>query len=733
MFRHPPTVINKLWSRIPERPPLQEGQHECDICRARFMDPNNFIRHRGNCRKKTVEEVEENEKEFYNMIEKNQKEKENLKNNDQSVDMENDETEEIIKPTQAKKQCRSRSKKRNWTVSKKRRRNISSSSEPTSKVYVKQKVDVNDLSKSGDKMENVEFYKNVLNKYKTVEKPAPKDEEATHESSTNNSTLSAESRHAPDTDFKVSHNTETGIEGSSEGSLPSINIPVPRYLLCSRNKLMQPEELNEDIKEDGDDSKNVEKNRSAQVSTAEKKSEICDEATSDGDGGSGGEEDGREVGDECNKSSPSPTTRNNPPELNQENEENGNSHKTPHQRHGSKLNRTSTNACSSPKGKKKNEVGSNVETEDNQEDVHKGRPSKYFTRMSTRSCSSDVTNQAIGEGGSKSEISDKPSRMLTRSQKNSAPVDNAENNDETKTASEEEDENDAFYSCKICMQTFKDHVEYKKHKISCTKISKKHQCSKCGKSFTQRNLLNQHFDYRHTDKPKRFMCEPCGKTFELKKTMQEHNLRLHNEKGKKYLCDFCSRLFWHFGEFTVHCASHTGIKPFKCGRCGEASFASSERLTKHLKRCGISGNIQCNKCGKGFSDQLALAKHIKDVHEEGTKWHCPFCTFTYNSEGGYYQHLRTKHGVGRNGKRLSDVLIEKLASERKSAEETSSSQSSQDTSQNEDTKNNSNATPNDENEGKTSELSKVDGTVMLHHLLVRKRKIQHLRLQNQRK
>ena len=154
-------MINKLWSRIPERPPLQEGQRECDICRARFLDPNNFIRHRGNCRKKTVEEVEENEKEFYHMIEKNQKEKETLNNNDQSVDMENDESEEIIKPTQAKKQRRSRSKKRNWTVSKKRRRKISSSSEPTCKVYVKQKVDVNDLSKSGDKMENVEFYKNM--------------------------------------------------------------------------------------------------------------------------------------------------------------------------------------------------------------------------------------------------------------------------------------------------------------------------------------------------------------------------------------------------------------------------------------------------------------------------------------------------------------------------------------------------------------------------------------------
>ena len=56
---------------------------------------------------------------------------------------------------------------------------------------------------------------------------------------------------------------------------------------------------------------------------------------------------------------------------------------------------------------------------------------------------------------------------------------------------------------------------------------------------------------------------PCGKSFELKKTLQEHNHRLHDAAGGKY--DFCSRSFWHLGEFTVHCALHTGVKPFKCG------------------------------------------------------------------------------------------------------------------------------------------------------------------------
>ena len=235
--------------------------------------------------------------------------------------------------------------------------------------------------------------------------------------------------------------------------------------------------------------------------------------------------------------------------------------------------------------------------------------------------------------------------------------------DETKSASEKEDEQDEeYFSCKICSQTFKNHTMFKKHKVTCTKIKKKHSCTKCGKTFYQPSLLTQHFNYRHMDKPKKFVCSPCGKSFELKKSLQEHNHRLHDADGNKYLCDFCSRSFWHLGEFTVQCASHTGVKPFKCDHCRQRSFASSERLTKHLKICS-QNMVQCNKCGKGYSNQSQLSAHIKDVHETDHKWICPFCKLTYNSEGGYYRHLRIKHGVGRNGKKLSTALIEQMSKE----------------------------------------------------------------------
>ena len=110
--------------------------------------------------------------------------------------------------------------------------------------------------------------------------------------------------------------------------------------------------------------------------------------------------------------------------------------------------------------------------------------------------------------------------MQTRSQSQVELAGNENKGDETKSVSEKDDEEDEdYFSCKICSQSFKNHNMFKKHKVTCTKIKKKHACSKCGKSFSQPSLLTQHFDYRHTDKPKEFVCTPCRKSFKLKKSI----------------------------------------------------------------------------------------------------------------------------------------------------------------------------------------------------------------------
>ena len=222
-------------------------------------------------------------------------------------------------------------------------------------------------------------------------------------------------------------------------------------------------------------------------------------------------------------------------------------------------------------------------------------------------------------------------------------------------AKESEDES---YKCNICDKVFQSCDDYKEHKKNCTKIPKKHVCSKCSKRFTARSYFQQHYDYQHTDKPKRFQCKPCKRSFELEKTLKEHNQRLHNKGDPKYLCDFCSWGFWHRQEFTLHRAQHTGNKPFQCGRCGIASFADPHRLKNHLKTCGQANTFKCNQCGGMYSDQKSLATHVSDHHEK-TERPCPICpNKIYTSEGGYYTHMRNAHKIGRNGKKLSQVVDE---------------------------------------------------------------------------
>ena len=214
------------------------------------------------------------------------------------------------------------------------------------------------------------------------------------------------------------------------------------------------------------------------------------------------------------------------------------------------------------------------------------------------------------------------------------------------------------YNCNLCDQTFKYHSQYKTHKINCTKIPKKFVCPKCSKGFTAKYYLTQHFDFKNTYKLKKYYCKPCNKYFELEKTMKEHNRRLHTDGDYKYLCDFCSRGFWHLQEFKLHHAGHTGLKPYKCGQCEVALFADGHRLNNHLKTCGKMNSYECNQCGKMYSDQKSLSTHISDTHNK-TERRCEICpNAIYTSEGGYNTHMRNKHKIGRNGKKLQEVLME---------------------------------------------------------------------------
>ena len=187
------------------------------------------------------------------------------------------------------------------------------------------------------------------------------------------------------------------------------------------------------------------------------------------------------------------------------------------------------------------------------------------------------------------------------------------------------------------------------------KNPKKHFCEVCGKGFHARTLMQQHYDFRHTNKPKRFVCTECNKAFELKKSYDEHMMRLHNKGDCKFQCDFCGRRFFHLQEFKVHCATHTNIKEYSCGCCKNADFATPGKLNAHLATCGKPSTYECTIFHKFYSSSSNLAIHVRDMHKNDVTWRCPICpTKVYGSQGGYYHHLQYAHQIGRNGEKLAD-------------------------------------------------------------------------------
>ena len=217
------------------------------------------------------------------------------------------------------------------------------------------------------------------------------------------------------------------------------------------------------------------------------------------------------------------------------------------------------------------------------------------------------------------------------------------------------------FSCHICQKMFRNYDELKIHKVKCMTNPKKHFCKVCGKHFHARTLMQQHYNFRHTNKPKKFVCTECNKAFELKKRNDEHMMRLHNKGDYKFQCDFCGRHFFHLQEFKVHHAKHTNIKEYSCGHCKNAYFTTPGKLNAHLATCGKPNTYECTICHKFYSTSSNLAIHVGDVHKNDVTWRCPICpTKVYGSQGGYYHHLRYAHQIGRNGEKLADYMAKNI-------------------------------------------------------------------------
>ncbi|XP_076272053.1 zinc finger protein 639-like isoform X1 [Rhynchophorus ferrugineus] len=168
-------------------------------------------------------------------------------------------------------------------------------------------------------------------------------------------------------------------------------------------------------------------------------------------------------------------------------------------------------------------------------------------------------------------------------------------------------------NCRLCGVTCKNSESLRGH-MYYTHSTKEYTCSTCDKCFKSNFYRKMHIKLHHTGE-RNHICDYCGKGFITLHHLKSH-IKIHHSQSKPYTCISCDKCFTNIKALLQHERRHSPEGNYTCGICLE-KFAKKTDLRTHksalhkiveMKRC------ECMKCGKIFSSEFALKKHIQSNH-----------------------------------------------------------------------------------------------------------------------
>ena len=179
-------------------------------------------------------------------------------------------------------------------------------------------------------------------------------------------------------------------------------------------------------------------------------------------------------------------------------------------------------------------------------------------------------------------------------------------------------------------------------------------CTVCQMEFSSWNKMSYH--RRRTHFWGVFNCPQCHWKENFVRDIIEHMREKDHMADPSFKCPMCKEKYPltdaepHYQE----CVFKADGKNSVCTTCGK-TFSKSvhyyRHLKVHLRAQGVSEAdaktvlyYYCDRCGKRFTQRIAMVNHIKSVHE-GIKSTatCPVCLLTFESKSKMRKHKVSEH------------------------------------------------------------------------------------------